>query len=142
MVVFMRSGFFVVLLLVHVVSAAQERPLPALAPFLNEVRERLQSDGTLQSSYSYVETRRELKLDQHGRTTRVSERVFESYPGFPGEPRWERLIAEDGTPVPAKKLEEQDRQRQKKAESYARRLEEHPEQERARQRQQYEEAQR
>jgi hypothetical protein len=72
----------------------------------------------------------------------VSEKVFESYPGFPGEPRWERLIAEDGTPVPAKKLEEEERRRQKKAESYARRLEEQPEQERARQRRQHDEAQR
>ena len=141
----MRSGFFVALLLVHAASAAQDRPLPELEPFLNEVRERLQSDRTLQSSYSYVETRRELKLDKHGRTTGVSERVFESYPAFPGEPpweRWERLIAEDGTPVPAKKLEEQDRRRQKKAESYARRLAEQPEQEHARQRRQHEEAQR
>jgi hypothetical protein len=137
----MRSGFIVVLLLVHAASA-QDQPLPALEPFLNEVRERLQTDRTLQSSYSYVETRRELKLDRNGRTTSVSEKVFESYPGFPGEPRWERLIAEDGTPVPAKKLEEEERRRQKKAESYARRLEEQPEQERARQRRQHDEAQR
>ena len=138
----MRSGFFVVLLLAQAASSAQDRPLPELEPFLKEVRERLQTDRTLQSSYSYVETRRELKLDKQGRTTGVSEKVFENYPGFPGEPRWERLIAEDGTPVPAKKLEEQDRSRQRKAESYARRLQEQPEKERSRQRQQYEEAQR
>lgn len=138
----MRGGVVVVLLLVHAASAAQDRPLPELEPFLNEVRARLQTDRTLQSGYSYVETRRELHLDKHGRTTGVSERVFESYPGFPGEPRWERLIAEDGTPVPTKKLEEQDRRRREKAESYARRLEEQPEQERARQRRQSEEAQR
>jgi hypothetical protein len=79
----MRSGFFVVLLLVHAASAGQERPLPEFEPFLKEARERLQTDGTLQSSYSYVETRRELKLDKQGRTTGVSEKVFESYPGFP-----------------------------------------------------------
>jgi hypothetical protein len=139
---FIRSGFLVALLLAHTTGAAQDRPLPELEPFLNQVRERLQTDRTLQSSYSYVETRRETKLDKHGRTTGVSEKVFESYPGFPGEQRWERLIAEDGTPVPAKKLGEQDRNRQKKAESYARRMEEQPEQERARQRRQYEEAQR
>ena len=130
----MRRGFFVVLLLMHTAtSAAQERPLPELEPFLEEVRERLQTDRTLQSGYTYVETRRELKLDKHGRATGVSERVFETYPGFPGEPRWERLIAEDGTPVPAEKLEDGDRRRQKKAESYARRLQDHPEREQARQ---------
>ena len=59
--------------------------------------------------------------------------MFETYPGFPGEPRWERLIAEDGTPVPAEKLEDGDRRRQKKAESYTRRLQDHPEREQARQ---------
>jgi hypothetical protein len=138
----LRSAFLAVLLLVHAVTAAQERPLPELEPFLKEVRERLQTDRTLQSSYSYVETRRELKLDKQGRTTGISEKVFENYPGFPGEPRWERLIAEDGKPLPAKKLEEQDRNRQKKAEAYARRLAAQPKQEHARQRQQYEEQQR
>ena len=137
----MRSVFLAALLLAHA-SAAQERPLPESGQFLNEVRDRLQTDRTLQSSYSYVETRRETKLDKNGRATGVSEKVFESYPGFPGEPRWERLIAEDGKPLPAKKLEEQDRQRQKKAEAFARRLQEQPQQERTRQRQQYEEAQR
>ncbi len=101
-------------------SAAQERPLPELEPFLQEVRERLQTDRSLQSGYTYVETRRELKLDKHGRATGVSERVFETYPGFPGEPRWERLIAEDGIPVPAEKLGDGD-------------LQEHPEREHARQ---------
>jgi len=130
----MRRDFFVVLLVIHAAtSAAQERPLPELAPFLAEARERLQTNGTLQSGYTYVETRRELKLDKHGRSTGVSEKVFEIYPGFPGEPRWERLIAEDGTPVPAAKLEDGDRGRQTKAESYARRIKDDPEREQARQ---------
>ena len=130
----MRRGFFLVLLLMHTAtSAAQERPLPPSEPFLKEVRERLQTDRSLQSGYTYVETRRELKLDKDGRATGVSEKVFETYPGFPGEPRWERLIAEDGIPVPAEKLEDGDRRRQQKAESYARRLQDHPEQEHARQ---------
>jgi hypothetical protein len=130
----MRRCFFVVLLLIHTATiAAQERPLPESGPFLEQVRQRLQTDSSLQSGYSYVETRRELKLDKNGRATGVSEKVFETYPGLPGESRWERLIAEDGTPVPAKKLEDGDRERQKKAESYARRLQEHPDREQARQ---------
>jgi hypothetical protein len=131
----MRSNCIVVLLLMHAAtSAAQDRPLPEIEPFIKEVRERLQIDRTLQTNYTYVETRRELTLDKKGRATGVSEKVFESYPGFPGEPRWQRLIAEDGTPVPAENLEEGDRRRRKKAESYARRLQDHPDQERARQR--------
>ena len=138
----MRSGLLVMLILMHpTANEAQDRPLPELEQFLREVRERLQPDSTLQNNYTYVETRRELKLDKHGRTTSVSEKVFENYPGFPGEPRWERLIAEDGMPVPAKELEEVDGRRQEKAVSYARRLQEHPEQEQARQLRQQKEAQ-
>ena len=138
----MRSSFFAILIvMLPAANAAQDRPLPELEPFLKEVREHLQPDSTRQNNYTYVETRRELKLDKHGRTTGVSEKVFESYPGFPGEPRWERLIAEDGMPVPAKELEEVDRRRQEKAESFARRLQEHPEQEQARQLRQQKEAQ-
>lgn len=138
----MRSRFFVVLLVMQAAaSAAQDQPLPALEAFLTQVRERLHADRTLQSNYTYVETRRELKLDKHGRVTGVSEKVFESYPGFPGEARWERLISEDGTPVSAKELAEVDRRRQEKAESYARRLQEQPGKERARQLRQQKEAQ-
>jgi hypothetical protein len=130
----MRGSFIVVLLLMRTAtSAAQDRPLPELEPFIKEARERLQTDRTLQTNYTYVEKRREFKLDENGRAKAVSEKVFESYPGFPGEPRWERLIAEDGVPVPVEKLEAGDRGRQKKAESYARRLQDHPEQEHARQ---------
>jgi len=98
-----------------------------------EVKKRLQTDQSLQSSYSYVETRRERKVDGAGRVTNESVKVFENYPGLPGEPRWERLISEDGTPVPAKDLEKQDRERREKAEEYARRLQTQPVKERARQ---------
>ena len=138
----MRMGLVVLLILMHPsANTAQDRPLPDVEPFLKEVRERLQPDRTLQNHYTYVETRRESKLDKHGRVTSVSEKVFESYPGFPGEDRWERLIAEDGMPVPAKELEKVDRRRQEKAVSYARRLQEHPEREQARQFRQQKEAQ-
>src|SRR5919106_2809477 len=93
-------------------GAAQEQPLPEAKPFLEEVRKRLQTDEQRQSGYMYVETRRELKLDKTGRSTRERVKVFESYPGLPGEERWERLVAEDGNPVPAAELEKRDRERQ------------------------------
>jgi len=122
-----------VLLAVVIPAAAQERPLPDPTTFLPEVRARLQTDQSVQSSYSYVETRRERKLDGSGRTTSESVKVLENYPGLPGEPRWERLISENGKPVPASELEKQDRERQQKAQEYARRLASEPEKERARQ---------
>ena len=107
--------------------------MPDPVTFLREVKSRLQTDQSLQSSYTYVETRRERKLDSRGRATSESVKVFENYPGLPGEPRWERLVSEDGRPVPAEELAKQDRERRKKAEEYARRLSEQPEKERARQ---------
>ena len=103
-------------------SSAQQRPLPDQDGFLQEARKHLQADYSLQSSYSYVETRREQKLDDKGRPTSESVKVFESYPGLPGEGRWERLIAEDGKPASSSKLDAQDRERQKKAQEYAQRI--------------------
>lgn len=124
---------FVVLLLLAARALAQDRPLPDPATFLPEVKKRLQTDQSLTSSYSYVETRRERKLDDRGVATSESVKVFESYPGLPGEPRWERLISEDGRAVPKDELAKKDRERQQKAEEYARRLSVQPEKERERQ---------
>ena len=66
---------------------AQNQPLPDQQSFLLETRKHLQTDNTLQSSYVYVETRRELKLDKGGRARDESVKVVESYPGLPGEER-------------------------------------------------------
>lgn len=128
-----RQSAILLLLLLAARALAQDRPLPDPATFLAEVKKHLQTDQTLQSSYSYVETRRERKLDGRGLATSESVKVFESYPGLPGEPRWERLISEDGRPVPKEELAKKDRERQQKAEEYARRLSTQPDKERARQ---------
>ena len=122
--------------------AAQDRPLPDQQSFLAETRAHLQTDSALQSSYVYVETRRERKLDKQGRTTDESVKVFVSYPGLPGEERWERLIAENGRPVPAEELATSDRERQRKAAAMVKRLAEEPSKERARQQREYQKARR
>jgi hypothetical protein len=75
-----------------------------------------------------------VKLDKNGRTTDESVKVIESYPGLPGEDgRWERLISEDGKPVPASELQRQDREREKKARALAERLASEPAREQSRQ---------
>jgi hypothetical protein len=114
-------------------AGAQSRPLPDQDAFLKETRKHLQTDSSVQSSYMYVETRRELKLDKNGRTQEESVKVFESYPGLPGQPRWERLISENGKAIAANELAEQDRDRSKQANAMAKRLENDPGKERARQ---------
>jgi len=101
---------------------AQNRPLPDQESFLAETRKHIETDSTLQNGYVYVETRREHKLDKGGRTREESVKVVESYPGFPGEGRWERLIAENGRPVPPEELARQDRERQQKAGEMVQRL--------------------
>ena len=112
---------------------AQERPLPDQESFLREVRTRLQTNSTLQSGYICVETRREQKLDDRGRVEQESVKVYESYPGLPGEDRWERLISENGRPRAASDLEKDLRDRQKKAEAMVREGVEQPAKQQARQ---------
>jgi len=102
---------------------ADDRPLPDPAVVLREARSRLAFDSTRQSNYMYVETRRERSLDGKGRVTKESVKVYERYPGLPGEDGWERLIAENGKPLSAAKLAEQDRERQEHVEEYLRKTE-------------------
>src|SRR3954451_397362 len=116
------------------VVTAQDRPLPDQETFLRDVRAKLRTDSSLQSSYIYTETRREQKLDDRGRVVQESVKVYESYPGLPGEDeRWERLMSEDGRPRPASELDKDMRDRQKKAEQLVREGTEHPEKQHARQ---------
>jgi len=79
----------------------------------------------------YTETRRMQKLDKSGNATGESVTVLESYPGLPGEERWERVLSEDGKAVPAQELERRDRERQKHVEEYARKLARDPAQTKA-----------
>lgn len=102
--------------------SAQDRPLPDRQTFLAEVRARLDRDEDRQAGYSYVETRRRFTLDGSGRVRDESRRVLESYPGLPGEPRWERVLEDNGARTSAAALARMDAARQKKAEQFARRM--------------------
>jgi hypothetical protein len=99
----------------------QERPLPDFNAFAAEVKKHLQTDEERQSGYVFNERRREQKLNGAGRVTDESVKVYEVYPGLPGEDRYRRLIEEDGRPTPPDRLAKQDAERRKKAEEYARR---------------------
>jgi hypothetical protein len=128
-----RTAAAVLLCLIASSSSAQQRPLPDPQLFLQEVRQHLDTDDQRQSGYMYVQTRRDHKLDKAGRATEESVKVSESYPGLPGEPRWARLLSEDGRLVPPRELEKADGDRRKHVEDYARRLEKDPGQVRAKQ---------
>src|SRR5262245_45509046 len=82
----------------------------------------LETDEVRQSGYMFIERRTEEKLDASGRSRDESVKVFEVYPGLPGEDSYRRLIQEDGKPVPPSVLERQDRERKKAVEAYAQKL--------------------
>jgi hypothetical protein len=101
---------------------AQERPLPNRQAFLAEARARLDRDEERQAGYSYVETRKRFTLDGTGRARSETTRVIESYPGLPGEPRWERVLEEDGRRTSDADLARADAVRRRKVERYARKI--------------------
>src|SRR5438874_4198103 len=104
------------------IPAAQERPLPDFNTFAAEVKKHLATDEERQSGYMYIERRIDQRLDGSGKTTSQSVKVYEVYPGLPGEDRYRRLIEEDGKPVPPPKLAQTDQSRQKDVTSYAARM--------------------
>ena len=107
-----------VALLLAAATAAQERPLPDLDSFAVKVRTHLATDEERQSGYMFIERRTEQKLAASGKPTSEDVKVFEVYPGLPGEARYLRLIEEDGRPLVSSKLAEQDRDRQKDVQEY------------------------
>jgi len=113
---------FVLLLSLVSIPAAQERPLPDFGTFAAQVKNKLATDEERQSGYMFTERRTEQKLNGSGRPTSESVKVFEVYPGLPGEDRYRRLIEEDGKRVPPQKLAQQDRDRRTEVESYAKKM--------------------
>jgi hypothetical protein len=68
----------------------------------------------------FNERRLEQKVNAAGRVTDESTKIYEVYPGLPGEDRYRRLIEENGRPIPPDDLVRQDTRRRKTAEEYAR----------------------
>jgi hypothetical protein len=100
-------------------DAAQGKPLPDFAAFSAQVKKHLATDEERQSGYMFVERRTEQKVDGSGRVTSESVKVFEVYPGLPGEARYRRLIEDNGERIAPDKLARQDRERQQRVEAYA-----------------------
>jgi hypothetical protein len=100
--------------------AAQDRPLPDFQTFSARVRQHLATDEERQSGYMFIERRTEQKLDASGRATSESLKIFEVYPGLPGEERYRRLIEENGRRLVPEKLAHQDRERREQVQSYVR----------------------
>ena len=118
-------------LLLYATLAAPDRPLPDYETFAAQVKQHLATDEERQSGYTFLERRTQQRLDSSGRATDDSVKVFEVYPGLPGQDRYRRLIEEDGKRVPADVLAKQDAARKKDVEAYARTLTAGPEREKS-----------
>jgi hypothetical protein len=117
-----RLLVFALLVACLATPAAQERPLPDYDAFAAQVKTHLATDEERQSGYMFLERLTEQRVDASGRSTRESVKVYEVYPGLPGEDRYRRLIEEDGKPVPQGALAGKDRDRRKEVEAYAKRI--------------------
>jgi hypothetical protein len=120
----MRQGLIVgrIVLLLIATPAAQDPALPDYETFAAQVKLHLAADEERQSGFMFTERRVEQKLDASGRLKGEEVKVFEVYPGLPGEHRYRRLIEENGRLVSADELARQDRERRKDVEIYARQL--------------------
>src|SRR5262245_29233296 len=100
----LMRALLLALLLLTAVPLAQEEPLPDFDTFAAQVKKHLATDEERQSGYMFIERRTEQKLDASGRVTSETKKVFEVYPGLPGEERYRRQIEEDGRRTPADRL--------------------------------------
>jgi YD repeat-containing protein len=98
----------------------QEQPLPDKSAFLEEARERLKSDDQLQGHFTYRERQVRLDYDGSGRVQKRVARVFEIYPSVEGSPSYRRLIATNGVPEPAARLEAADRKHRERVQEWVR----------------------
>jgi hypothetical protein len=117
-----RLVVLAVLVAMLAAPAAQERPLPEFDSFAAQVKKKLATDEERQGGYMFIERLTEQKLNGSGRPTSESVKVFEVYPGLPGQDRYRRLIEEDGKRVPPHKLAETDRERRRDVEAYAKKM--------------------
>ncbi len=94
------------------VRAQPVQPLPDQAAFLLDVRRNLEADSVLQSRYSYIEKRTDVRRDDRGSEIGRTEKVFDVSPSPGGTERYRRLISVDGAPPDAASAEAAERVRQ------------------------------
>jgi hypothetical protein len=88
---------------------ADERPLPDARAFAQEVRKRLRADRELQSEYTYIERREEIRVSKLGQVTEGPVKVYEVYPSVEPGGTYKRLIAVGGVPLSPAELAKADR---------------------------------
>src|SRR6266540_5102442 len=93
-------------------ASATSAPAPGSAQdageLIRKVRDHLQLDSELQTQYTYLEKRRDVKVSKLGKVTVGSVRTFEVYPGDRPGRTYKRLIEIDGQRLAPAELDRRD----------------------------------
>jgi hypothetical protein len=85
-----------------------DAPLPDVKAIVDKVKSRIQLDRELQSQYTYLEKRSDVKLSKLGKVTVGPLRTFEVYPSAKPGRTYKRLVEIDGKRLDAAELERRD----------------------------------
>jgi hypothetical protein len=89
-------------------AQAADAPLPDVKMIVDKVKSRIRLDRELQSQYTYLEKRRDVKLSKLGKVTVGALRTFEVYPSAKPGRTYKRLVEVDGKRLDAAELERRD----------------------------------
>ena len=94
-------------------ALAHTQQAPLLSPdqqrvLLERVRANLFRDRELESQYTYLEKRRDVRVSKLGKVSLGDERTFEVYPSAEPGATYKRLVAVNGVPLPKAELEQRD----------------------------------
>jgi hypothetical protein len=89
-------------------ASSADAPLPDVNAILDKVKSRIQLDRELQTQYTYLEKRRDVKLSKLGKVMVGPIRTFEVYPSVKPGRTYKRLVEIDGKRLPAADLDRRD----------------------------------
>ena len=92
----------------------QQKPLPELKPFLEELRKTLHTDGLLLSQYTYTDELTEIELDSKGKAKKTELSAFQVFPGSPGHVGYRRQIVRNGKPLSPEEIKKEEEALQKR----------------------------
>ena len=93
------AGTIVLLIVAWAGGLDQQSPLPASDAFAHRIRAAVRLDGELQRQFTYVETRRDVKVSMLGKVVAGPLRTFEVFPSADYSEPYKRLVAIDGQPL-------------------------------------------
>src|SRR6516164_1136068 len=92
----------------------QQKPLPELKPFLEELRKTLHTDGLLLSQYTYTDKVTEIELDSKGKAKKTEVNGFQVFPGSPQHVGYRRQVLRNGKALSPEELKKEEEALQKR----------------------------